>query len=86
MDDAERFDAIFRLHRESLLRFFVHRTGDRALSEDLCSIVFYEAWRRRADVDLVAREPLPWLYGAAANVLRNQRRSGPSSTSAWPAT
>jgi RNA polymerase sigma-70 factor (ECF subfamily) len=75
MDEQERFDAIFRLHRWSLLRFFLRRTGDRTLSEDLCATVFYEAWRRRDDIDLASREPLPWLYGVAANVLRNQRRS-----------
>jgi RNA polymerase sigma-70 factor (ECF subfamily) len=45
------------------------------LAEDLTSIVFLEAWRRRSRVQLAAEEELPWLYGVAANVVRNQWRS-----------
>jgi RNA polymerase sigma-70 factor (ECF subfamily) len=50
-------------------------TADTAHAEDLTSIVFLETWRRRADVTLRAEESLPWLYGVATNVIRNQRRS-----------
>lgn len=39
------------------------------------SAVFYEAWRRRHDVDLATRAALPWLYGVAVNVIRNHHRS-----------
>jgi RNA polymerase sigma factor (sigma-70 family) len=45
------------------------------LAEDLTSIVFLEAWRRRGDVALDRDSALPWLYGVATNVLRNRRRS-----------
>jgi RNA polymerase sigma-70 factor (ECF subfamily) len=37
--------------------------------------VFYEAWRRRKDVDLTTRAALPLLYGVAVNVIRNHLRS-----------
>jgi RNA polymerase sigma factor (sigma-70 family) len=36
--------------------------------------VFLEAWRRR-DKELPPDKVLPWLYGIATNVVRNQRRS-----------
>jgi len=36
--------------------------------------VFLEAWRRR-DIELRAEKVLPWLYGIALNVVRNERRS-----------
>lgn len=73
--DAERFEILFRQHAETLYRFFLRRTGDRALAEDLQAAVFFEAWRRRSEVDLVRRPALPWLYGVAVNVMRNHHRS-----------
>jgi RNA polymerase sigma factor (sigma-70 family) len=73
--DARRFDVLFREHAASIYRYCLHRTGDWALAEDLCSAVFFEAWRRRQEVDLETRAARPWLYGVAVNVLRNQRRS-----------
>src|SRR5438132_505467 len=46
-----------------------------ALAEELTAIVFLEAWRRRAQVELERDEAVPWLLGVATNVLRNLRRS-----------
>jgi RNA polymerase sigma factor (sigma-70 family) len=49
--------------------------ADWALAEDLTSIVFLEAWRKREKVRLEGELALPWLLGVATNVLRNRRRS-----------
>ena len=62
-------------HARTIHRFCFRRTADAALADDLTSIVFLEAWRRRRDLSGSADELLPWLYGVATNVLRNQRRS-----------
>lgn len=75
MDDAERFDRLYREHADPVFRFCLRRTGDWVLADDLRSAVFVEAWRRRNEVDLESRAPLPWLFGVAANVLRNERRA-----------
>jgi RNA polymerase sigma factor (sigma-70 family) len=48
--------------------------GDWSTAEDLMSIVFLEAWRRRTN-ELPPGKVLPWLYGIATNVVRNRRRS-----------
>ena len=74
---AERtqFDRLWREHGDTIYRFCLRRTQDAELAEDARSTVFFEAWRRRREVDLRGRAALPWLYGVAANVLRNQRRS-----------
>jgi RNA polymerase sigma factor (sigma-70 family) len=73
--DADRFDHLYRTHADQIFRYCLRRTGDPAVADDIRSAVFYEAWRRRREVDLSTREALPWLYGVAANVIRNHVRS-----------
>jgi RNA polymerase sigma-70 factor (ECF subfamily) len=67
--------AAWDAHANRIYRYCFRRTGDSALAEDLTSLVFLEAWRRRGEVSLSAEAQLPWLYGVATNVLRNQRGS-----------
>jgi len=45
------------------------------VADDLVSVVFLEAWRRRQAVELVHDSVLPWLYGIANNMVRRQARS-----------
>lgn len=73
--EQRRFEALFRRHAETIYRYSLRRTMNPELAEDVRSAVFYEAWRRRVDIDFEDREGLPWLYGVAKNVLRNQARS-----------
>jgi RNA polymerase sigma-70 factor (ECF subfamily) len=72
--NAARFAELFDRHARELLRYCFRRTADAALAEDLVSVVFLEAWRRRGDLCGDA-DPRPWLYGIATNVVRQQRRS-----------
>lgn len=74
-DDSDRFERLYRRHADAVFRFCLRRTGDWTLADDIRSDVFYEAWRRRHDVDLETRAALPWLYGVAANIMRNHARS-----------
>jgi RNA polymerase sigma-70 factor (ECF subfamily) len=72
--DADAFSSLFDRHANTIYGFCFRRTADWALAEDLTSVVFLEAWRRRQDVDLDTRGTLPWLLGVATNVVRNQER------------
>ncbi|MGH2919988.1 MAG: RNA polymerase sigma factor [Solirubrobacteraceae bacterium] len=72
---AEGFGELFEAHARPIYNFCFRRTADWSVAEDLTSAVFLEAWRRRADVDLTSEPALPWLYGVATNLLRNQRRA-----------
>jgi RNA polymerase sigma-70 factor (ECF subfamily) len=72
--EADSFEELFSTHAIAIYNYCFRRTGDWALAEDLCSVVFLEAWRRRRDLD-DSETVLPWLYGVATNVLRNQRRA-----------
>jgi RNA polymerase sigma factor (sigma-70 family) len=73
--DARTHVRLWDAHGGAIYRYCFRSTADAALAEDLTSIVFLEAWRRRGDVTLLPEAELPWLYGVATNVLRNQRRS-----------
>ena len=73
--DALEHVGLWDAYAGAIYRYCFRRTADARLAEDLTSIVFLEAWRRRADVSVAPEAALPWLYGVATNVLRNQRRS-----------
>lgn len=69
------FGVLFERHARRVYNYCFRRTADWALAEDLTSIVFLEAWRRRDEVRLEGASALPWLLGVATNVVRNRRRS-----------
>lgn len=72
---AADFAALFVLYGREVYSYCFRCTADSALAEDLASIVFLEAWRRRTEVSVPPEAMRAWLYGIATNVLRNQRRS-----------
>jgi RNA polymerase sigma-70 factor (ECF subfamily) len=73
--EPSAFGTLFERHARAVYNFCFRRTADWAVAEDLTSVVFLEAWRRRDDVRLSGDSALPWLYGVALNVLRNRWRS-----------
>ena len=73
--DASAFGVLFERHAKTVYNYCFRRTADWAAAEDLTSVVFLEAWRRRSDVRLDGASALPWLLGVATNVVRNRWRS-----------
>jgi RNA polymerase sigma factor (sigma-70 family) len=73
--DANAFGELFERHAPAVLRFCFRRTGNAAVAEDLTSIVFLEAWRRRDRTEFFGGGARPWLLGVALNVLRSQARA-----------
>jgi RNA polymerase sigma factor (sigma-70 family) len=72
---ANAFGTLFERHCSAVLQFCFRRTADAALAEDLTSIVFLEAWRKRGKVELFQDSARPWLLGVALNVARSQHRA-----------
>ena len=68
----ERFRQLYDQCAGPVLTYFKRRT-DTETAQDCTAETFLVAWRR---IDDVPDNALPWLYGVARNVLRNQRRSG----------
>jgi RNA polymerase sigma factor (sigma-70 family) len=73
--EGAAFGVLFERHGRAVYNFCFRRTANWAAAEDLTSIVFLEAWRRRSEVRLEDGRALPWLLGVATNVLRNRWRS-----------
>lgn len=72
--DRDAFGALFERHANAIGNYCFRRLGSWATAEDMLSVVFLEAWRHR-DKELPPEKVLPWQYGIATNVVRNQRRS-----------
>ena len=72
--DAEAFGLLFERYAKLIYNYCFRRVADQAIAQDLLSMVFLEAWRRK-DKELPGDKVLPWLYGIATNVVRHQRRS-----------
>jgi RNA polymerase sigma factor (sigma-70 family) len=73
--DADAFGLLFERHGRAIYNYLFRRCADWSVAEDLTSVVFLDAYRRRKSVRIHDGKVLPWLYGVATNVLRNQRRS-----------
>jgi RNA polymerase sigma factor (sigma-70 family) len=73
--DGEAFGELFARHMNAVYNHCFRRTGSWSVAEDLTSVVFLEAWRRRRDVRLAGESVLPWLLAVANNATRNADRS-----------
>jgi RNA polymerase sigma factor (sigma-70 family) len=69
------FGVVFDRHAKAIYNHCFRRVASWEAAEDLMSVTFLEAWRLRGRARMVDGSVLPWLYGIATNVCRNQRRS-----------
>jgi RNA polymerase sigma-70 factor, ECF subfamily len=70
MGPREQFERIYAEHA-TLVKGYVMRRAPASIADDLVADVFTVCWRRLQDVP---DDPLPWLIGVAARVLRTHRR------------
>lgn len=73
-DDAAAFGALFDRHVHRVYNFCFRRTADWSAAEDLVSVVFLTAWRRRHDVVVGEEGCGPWLITVAAKLTLNHVR------------
>jgi RNA polymerase sigma-70 factor (ECF subfamily) len=73
--DGAAFGQLFERHSKAIYNHCFRRTASWSSAEELTSIVWAEAWRRRKDVRLHSESILPWLLAVANNCLRNYQRS-----------
>lgn len=71
IDATQRFTALYDSHHRQVYAYVVSRAGSQ-IADEVVSDTFLVAWRRFADVPDPA---LPWLFGVARNLLREQARA-----------
>jgi RNA polymerase sigma factor (sigma-70 family) len=72
MDHEPKFRALFERAYPALISYACRRGLSRADAEDLVAATLEIGWRQ---VDRLPADSMPWLYGIAHNLLRNQWRS-----------
>jgi len=72
---GEAFGELFERHADRVYAHCFSRTGSWSMAEDLTSVVFLEAWRKRDHVRFSDGSALPWLLVVANNATRNAQRS-----------
>lgn len=71
--EPELFLVLFERHYEAIARYLARRLPSD-IAADLSSEVFAQAFAGRHRFDASAGEPVAFLYGIAANLIRRQRR------------
>jgi RNA polymerase sigma factor (sigma-70 family) len=74
--DDEAFAVLYERYADRVHSYCFRRSGSWAHAQDLTSVVFLEAWRRRREVIVDESGSVAgWLFGVANNVIRNGQRS-----------
>ncbi|MBA0052035.1 RNA polymerase sigma factor [Streptomyces sp. AJS327] len=73
--DADAFGTLFDTYARSVYNHAFRLTGDWTVAEDIVSLTFLEAWRKRGGITADGGSVRPWLLGLATNVARNTRRA-----------
>jgi RNA polymerase sigma-70 factor, ECF subfamily len=77
---SERFEALYRSCAADVYAYVASLLRDRAAAEDVTSLAFERAYRRRALFDVRRGSPRAWLFTIARNAaldeLRRRRRTG----------
>jgi RNA polymerase sigma-70 factor (ECF subfamily) len=71
----EVFEVIFERHHSAVFRFAAGRVGPDEAA-DVAADTFVRAFDRRHRFRIDRESALPWLFGIAANVVRERHRSG----------
>jgi RNA polymerase sigma factor (sigma-70 family) len=75
LSDPQAFAALFERHFTAIHRW-LHRRVGAPLAEDLAAETFTRAFDRRARFDAsISQDARPWLFGIAANLVHDHRRS-----------
>ena len=77
---SERFEELYRSCAADVYSYVASLLRDRAAAEDVTSLAFERAYRRRALFDVRRGSPRAWLFTIARNAaldeLRRRRRAG----------
>ncbi|WP_166348845.1 RNA polymerase sigma factor [Phytoactinopolyspora limicola] len=73
--DPSAFGDLFTRHAHTVYTFCFRLTANWNTAEDLTTVVFLEAWRRRGEPEANVATLVPWLLGIASQVARHSTRA-----------
>lgn len=74
--DPDAFGVLFNEHARAVYNLGFRLTANWSAAEEVVSLTFLEAWRKRDRIEPVGGSLQPWLLGIAVNVSRNMARAG----------
>jgi len=74
-NDGSAFAELFDLHHARVYGRAIALVGDVHEADDIAAAAFFELWRKRRSISLVAGSVRPWLLVTTVNLSRNARRS-----------
>ncbi|NDL59756.1 RNA polymerase sigma factor [Phytoactinopolyspora mesophila] len=75
LGDPAAFGDLFTRHAGTVYSFCFRLTASWHTAEDLTTVVFLEAWRRRHEPNGKPGTLVPWLLGIASHVARHSTRA-----------
>jgi RNA polymerase sigma factor (sigma-70 family) len=73
--DPDAFGVLFDEHAHAVYNLGFRLSANWSAAEEVVSLTFLEAWRRRSRIDPGGEALRPWLLGIAVNVSRNLARA-----------
>ena len=73
--DPDSFGVLFDEHARAVYNLGFRLTADWSAAEEVVSLTFLEAWRKRDRIEPGGGSLRPWLLGIAVNVSRNLARA-----------
>lgn len=73
--DGQAFGEIYDRHRQAVFYHCRRKLESVTAAEDLVSMTFLEAWRKRGHVELTTDSILPWLLSVANYLISNYNRA-----------
>jgi len=78
---TREFDALYAAHHQTLYAYFLGRTGNAELAQDLLQDVFVRVWRNMLNlVALPAERQRSWLFAVARNLVIDEFRASATRT------
>jgi RNA polymerase sigma factor (sigma-70 family) len=89
VDEARvAFEALYRDSRDDVYAYATGLLRDRSAAEEVTSLAFERAWRKRRQIDRKRGTPRAWLFGIARNAaldeLRRRSRMAPGRVTEEP--
>lgn len=75
MTEQIDWDLVYKSEIPRIYNFFLYKTGDREVAQDLTATTFERAWKLRSRYQTSIASLSAWLFGIARNVMKEHLRN-----------